>query len=1038
MGAFFTPAFAVRATLIAVVAAATVYCLGQPRSGENEIGGRAAASVWSDRRLEVEDPAATELERIRAEAAVVPVFFQDDQIPATVMDDIRRIFREGRRLALETPEPLPEEFEDDFYKVFLSGRELENRRAHKAALQDSGAGGARADTGAGTDARARADVRAGAGAGGSRSGTKDGLVANGSRASSGASRQDRAAAPPADASAGALGVQEGAGRPSPDPQPLAETQALPGAPPAAGASASLMDNAPSGAAAEVAAAPSGKHPPAAGEPDPYSSGGAESAPGPEAASAAAAPAAAEVKAGSGPQPQADAAPAQPAGAVSGPQAGGEPDLQAGTEARPQAVNAPDRQTGAAHETPAAGPPPAGGAGRQRTAAAPPEPRRNRASRPGSAAPGPRQGRAGPLDYYPDTPAMLQDDTAGPGSLLRRTARAGFSEQLERSVTMLAVELLGQGLVEERPDSPSFLGKQVTLTRSGAQPAMVSFESFLTMSRARAYLIPRARMQAADTGTFPGLIIDLVTSVLRPNVTLDQATYSFRQTDAALTAQPVVYRVRKGELIVREGDIITPRTKFILDALAADRDKGYWIKRSAGLLVILLVFLTVTQAVAGMERRRTSGFREALLMAFLLLGCIFMAWASVRLGSGFEKGFGLAHPHTLFLAMPFPAAAMLAVIFLGNRRTVPVAFLGAILGAVLSPMDTFGAFVYLANGSLVTVLRLRHLSERGKFLSASLMCALTNILTILGLSLMDGRAAVSYDLLAGAVSGILSGILASGLVPAVELLMGFTTNLKLMELGNLNRPLLRELMLAAPGTYHHSVIVGSMVEAAAEAIGANPHLARVGAYYHDIGKIRKPLYFIENQSGENRHDSLTPTMSVLILIGHVKDGVEIARANMLPPEVVDIVEQHHGTSLMSFFLHKAVEGRSPNSPPVNPGDFRYPGPKPASKEAGLVMLADICEAATRSLTEPTPAKIQELVRALINRIFDDGQLDSSELVLRDLTETMRIFTNILVGIYHHRITYPVINKAAAKTQAIRSKEIYGSLAADTAAAKRVTH
>jgi putative nucleotidyltransferase with HDIG domain len=566
---------------------------------------------------------------------------------------------------------------------------------------------------------------------------------------------------------------------------------------------------------------------------------------------------------------------------------------------------------------------------------------------------------------------------------------------------------------------------------------VGFDSFLTLSRARSYLAPRAAMQAADTSSDAGLITDLVMGAVRPNVRLDRDNYLDRLGKAMLSVPPVIYKVRRGELVVQEGETITPRTELILRALAEGRDTGYWVKRSAGLLVILLVFVSITQAVASMDRRRLSGAREPVFMAALLMMYIFMAWASVRLGEGFEKGFGLAHPHTLFLAMPMPTAAMLAVIFLGNRRAVPVAFMGSILAAALSPLDTFESFVYLANGSLVAILHLRHISERGRFISSSVMCALANVLTSLGISLMDGRPPVSYDLLAGVVSGLLSGILASGLVPLAELLMGFTTNLKLMELGNLNRPLLRELMLAAPGTYHHSVIVGSMVEAAAEAIGANPHLARVGAYYHDIGKIRKPLYFIENQAGENRHDSLTPTMSVLILVGHVKDGVEIARAHNLPPEVIDIVEQHHGTSLMSFFLHKAIENRSPNSPPVNPGDFRYPGPKPASKEAGLVMLADICEAATRSLTEPTPAKIQELVRALVNRIFDDGQLEASELVLRDLTETKKIFTNILVGIYHHRVTYPVLSKDAVNNQAARSKVIYGTISQEPAG-KRVTH
>ena len=268
-------------------------------------------------------------------------------------------------------------------------------------------------------------------------------------------------------------------------------------------------------------------------------------------------------------------------------------------------------------------------------------------------------------------------------------------------------------------------------------------------------------------------------------------------------------------------------------------------------------------------------------------------------------------------------------------------------------------------------------------------------------------------------------------------MGLTTNLKLMELGNLNRPILRDLMLAAPGTYHHSVVVGSMVEAAAEAIGANPHLARVGAYYHDIGKIKKPLYFIENQTGENKHETLTPTMSALVLTGHVKEGVDLAREHKLPKQVVDIVEQHHGTSLMSYFFHKAKESLGKSGQLVNEGDFRYPGPKPVSKEAGLVMLADICEAATRTLTDPTPLKIRELGRTLVNRVFDDGQLDSSDLILRDVTETIRVFTNILVGIYHHRIAYPGVTKEAAGQQAARSKVIYDHIN-NGESPKRLTH
>jgi putative nucleotidyltransferase with HDIG domain len=217
------------------------------------------------------------------------------------------------------------------------------------------------------------------------------------------------------------------------------------------------------------------------------------------------------------------------------------------------------------------------------------------------------------------------------------------------------------------------------------------------------------------------------------------------------------------------------------------------------------------------------------------------------------------------------------------------------------------------------------------------------------------------------------------------------------------------MVQAPGTYHHSVIISNMVEATAKAIQANPLLAKVSAYYHDIGKMKKPLYFIENQiGGENRHEKLAPSMSSLILISHVKDGLELAKKHKLGGEITDIIQQHHGTSLISFFFQKAKERmikKGAKSSVVEEKDFRYPGPKPQTKEAGLVMLADMVEAASRSLIDPTPARIQGTVQKIINKAFSDGQLDECELTLKDLHEIARSFNKTLSGIFHQRVEYP---------------------------------
>jgi len=205
------------------------------------------------------------------------------------------------------------------------------------------------------------------------------------------------------------------------------------------------------------------------------------------------------------------------------------------------------------------------------------------------------------------------------------------------------------------------------------------------------------------------------------------------------------------------------------------------------------------------------------------------------------------------------------------------------------------------------------------------------------------------------------------------------------------------MIRAPGTYHHSVLVGNLVEAGAEAINANPLLARVAAYYHDVGKLKKPQYFIENiQDGENRHDKLSPSMSALILISHMKEGVELAKEHRLGRSIIEIIRQSHGTSLISYFYLKAKGLEVPGSPPVDERDFRYPGPKPQTREAGLVLLADCVEAASRTLTDPTPARIQGLVQKIINNIFIDGQLDECELTLKNLHEIAKSFNQILSG------------------------------------------
>lgn len=256
------------------------------------------------------------------------------------------------------------------------------------------------------------------------------------------------------------------------------------------------------------------------------------------------------------------------------------------------------------------------------------------------------------------------------------------------------------------------------------------------------------------------------------------------------------------------------------------------------------------------------------------------------------------------------------------------------------------------------------------------------------------------------AGILSALTTMMLIPLIETAFNVTTDVKLMELSNLNHPLLKAMIVKAPGTYHHSLIVGAMCEAAGDEIGANSLLAKVMSYYHDIGKMDHAQYFIENQRPDyNPHDQISPYMSKTILVAHVKDGAELGMKHKLGKPIIDGILQHHGTTLISFFYNKALESQDEDIDQVNEEDFRYPGPKPQFREAALVMLADSVEAAARSLDDPTPSRLQNIVKNIIHRKFTDGQLDECDLTLKDLTIIEQCFNRVLLGVYHQRIDYP---------------------------------
>jgi hypothetical protein len=324
-------------------------------------------------------------------------------------------------------------------------------------------------------------------------------------------------------------------------------------------------------------------------------------------------------------------------------------------------------------------------------------------------------------------------------------------------------------------------------------------------------------------------------------------------------------------------------------------------------------------------------------------------------------------------------------------------------------EDISELVVLLGAATTAILCLGGIRSRSKLIYVGLLSGAVAVLLNFTMETVGdqpwGWMLLSSSLITGLWT-VAAGFVMTGLLPFIEHAFGVLTDLSLLELGDVAHPLLQELVRRAPSTYNHSVTVGSIAEAAAESIGARGLLCRVGAYFHDIGKMLKPGYFIENQASEgNRHESLMPAMSTLVIIAHIKDGSDLGRQHHLPQPIIDLIAQHHGTTLVEYFFGRAQRESDPNNGEVDESSFRYPGPKPQTKEAAVLMLADAVESASRTLVDPTPARIESIVREIAERRLDDGQFDESGLTLRELRTIERSLAMSVASIYHARIKYP---------------------------------
>lgn len=610
---------------------------------------------------------------------------------------------------------------------------------------------------------------------------------------------------------------------------------------------------------------------------------------------------------------------------------------------------------------------------------------------------------------------------------RLLKREGFSEKIADTIIEVVSEILENGVVANKEVLLNEKGRAILLRnlQSGYEREVHNLRKFYGPDQYKEMvpIIAEPLVGEIPPELVP-VMINLSQRLVEPNITLNRSETEKRKQAAAAAVAPIPYRIKKGEMLLREGERVTPEKMAKLEALQAERESVKLYERSFGAVGMILCLLVIKYYLHlhPSQRRSTNHNKDLLFLSTILILFFFIPKASAVLFDALAEGAAVPiDPGSMSYGIPLAASAMTVCLFMGMRVAIPFALVMSISTAIIF-QNRFEIFIYFLLSATMGAFWMQNCRERKVFIEAGVKLGLVNVVLATAVDIYTGEMGgfkIFWDWAFAFAGGVTAGILTAGIVPLLEMAFGYTTDITLLELANLERPILRRLMLEAPGTYHHSVVVGSMVEAAAAEIGANPVLAKVCGYYHDIGKIKKPLYFIENQTdGRNRHDKLAPSMSSLILISHVKDGVEIAKQHKLGQEIIDTIRQHHGASLIRFFYEKAKKIKGEEN--VNIDNFRYPGPRPQTREAGLVMLADVVEAASRTLENPTPSRIQGNVQKLINAIFTDGQLDNCELTLADLHKIAKSFNKILNGIHHHRIEYAEASAAAGRDKRERKE------------------
>lgn len=511
-------------------------------------------------------------------------------------------------------------------------------------------------------------------------------------------------------------------------------------------------------------------------------------------------------------------------------------------------------------------------------------------------------------------------------------------------------------------------------------------------------------------------LDIAHLLLVPNLTFNRTETLQRRARASESILPVQVSIKKGQTIVSAGSVIQPLQVGLINELNKLRSARHtdFVSIVVAFLFLILVVVFFSYLRRAASHKINIGLKDIYAMASVVLLVVIMTKIYMFVTDAFLATKGAPVPaNSMLFAAPVAAGPMLVglMITAGEIVWLFTIFLAITLAFMVDPNFNFIFLLVTAIGGIAAARGVHSCTKRNDIYWAGMRTGLVNasVLTVVTF-LQPGdhslMTLLTWNIPLGFFGGVFSALVTMALIPFFETVFNYTTDVKLLELSSLNHPLMKDMIVKAAGTYHHSLVVGSMCEAAAEEIGANPLLAKVMAYYHDIGKMEHAHYFIENQRpGNNPHDHISPHMSKTVLIAHVKDGAEMGLRYKLGPPIIDGILQHHGTTLISYFFNKALEEQNEDIDTVHEDDFRYPGPKPQFKEAALLMLADSIEAAARSLDEPTPGRLTSLVRNIIQSKFLDGQLEECDLTLRDLSIIEESYRRVILGIYHQRIDYP---------------------------------